>query len=153
MPTQKIIFPPSRTKAKPAIALSTCCWALQGFDAVVSVFAPCPAAEIRRVLRCGGALVVASPGPRHLAEFRDSFYDSPRALPPRASTDSDMQASCSFAQPACWLALNLSNGSAQARTASLCRQNTKLNMLSYFGHPVAGQRSCSHSWSIYFSLV
>lgn len=30
---------------------------MQAFDAVLSVFAPCPAAEIRRVLRPGGALV------------------------------------------------------------------------------------------------
>jgi hypothetical protein len=30
---------------------------LQAFDAVLSVFAPCPAAELRRVLRPGGILV------------------------------------------------------------------------------------------------
>lgn len=63
----------------------------QVFDVVVSVFAPCPAAEFRRVLRCGGSLVVASPGPAHLAEFRDLFYDAPQALPARQSTDPDMQ--------------------------------------------------------------
>lgn len=64
----------------------------QVFDAVLSVFAPCPAGEICRVLRPGvGALIVASPGPRHLAEFREMLYDSPQPLPPRAATDPDMQ--------------------------------------------------------------
>ncbi len=57
----------------------------------MSIFAPCPAAEFRRVLRPSGALVVASPGPGHLAEFRAAFYKAPQPLPPRASTDPDMQ--------------------------------------------------------------
>ena len=63
----------------------------QAFDAVVSVFAPCPAAEFRRVARRGGCLVVASPGAAHLEQFRSLLYDSPQPLPPRVGTDPDMQ--------------------------------------------------------------
>ncbi len=39
-------------------------------DAAVSVFAPRPAAELARVTRPGGALVVAFAGPRHLGALR-----------------------------------------------------------------------------------
>lgn len=39
-------------------------------DALLSVFAPRPAAELARVIRPGGALVVAFAGPRHLAALR-----------------------------------------------------------------------------------
>jgi 23S rRNA (guanine745-N1)-methyltransferase len=40
------------------------------FDAVVSVFAPRAFAEFSRVLRPGGAIVLASPGPDHLDAVR-----------------------------------------------------------------------------------
>lgn len=40
---------------------------------VLSVFGPRNAAEIRRVLVSGGALVVAAPGPDHLIELRQSL--------------------------------------------------------------------------------
>ena len=39
-------------------------------DALLSVFAPRPAAELGRVIRPGGTLVVAFAGPRHLADLR-----------------------------------------------------------------------------------
>jgi 23S rRNA (guanine745-N1)-methyltransferase len=50
---------------------------------VVSVFAPRAFAEFRRVLRPGGAIVLASPGPDHLAGVRallgrDARSDAPR---------------------------------------------------------------------------
>ena len=64
----------------------------QVFDSVVSVFAPCPAAEFRRAVRRGGSLVVASAGAAHLRQFRALLYDCPKPLPPRAETDPDMQA-------------------------------------------------------------
>lgn len=63
----------------------------QSFDAIVSVFAPCPAAEFRRVLRGGAALVVAFPGATHLSQLRGRLYAKPLPLPPRAHTDPDMQ--------------------------------------------------------------
>ena len=40
-------------------------------DLVLNVFAPRNGAEFRRVLRAGGALLVVTPGPEHLAELRD----------------------------------------------------------------------------------
>jgi 23S rRNA (guanine745-N1)-methyltransferase len=40
---------------------------------VLSVFGPRSAAEIRRVLGPGGALVIAAPGPGHQRELRDSL--------------------------------------------------------------------------------
>jgi 23S rRNA (guanine745-N1)-methyltransferase len=44
------------------------------FDAVVSVFAPRPFSEFSRVLRTGGVIVTASPGPEHLAGLRQYLY-------------------------------------------------------------------------------
>ena len=40
---------------------------------MLSVFGPRNAAEIRRVLAPGGALLVATPGPGHLAELRPAL--------------------------------------------------------------------------------
>jgi 23S rRNA (guanine745-N1)-methyltransferase len=48
-------------------------------DAAVSVFAPRDFAELRRVVRRGGAVVVASPGPEHLAGLKAVLYTEPRA--------------------------------------------------------------------------
>jgi SAM-dependent methyltransferase len=42
-------------------------------DLVMSIFAPKNFAEMARVLRPGGWLVVAYPGPDHLIELRDRF--------------------------------------------------------------------------------
>ena len=42
-------------------------------DLVISIFAPKNFPEMARVLRPGGWLVVAYPGPEHLAELRDRF--------------------------------------------------------------------------------
>jgi 23S rRNA (guanine745-N1)-methyltransferase len=43
-------------------------------DVVVDVFGPVVAGELVRVLRPGGAVVAAHPGPRHLAELRALVY-------------------------------------------------------------------------------
>ncbi|QLQ15332.1 MAG: methyltransferase domain-containing protein [Micropruina sp.] len=43
-------------------------------DAVLAVFAPRNPAEFARVLRPGGRLVVAIPGPGHLAELRERYH-------------------------------------------------------------------------------
>jgi 23S rRNA (guanine745-N1)-methyltransferase len=48
------------------------------FDAVLSVFAPRPWAELRRVVRPGGCLVVVSPGPDHLDGLTSRLYGAPR---------------------------------------------------------------------------
>src|SRR5262249_48240783 len=42
-------------------------------DFIVSIFAPKNFLEMARVLRCGGWLVLAYPGPEHLIELRDRF--------------------------------------------------------------------------------
>ncbi len=45
--------------------------------AVLSVFAPVPDAECRRVLVCGGILLVASPGKDHLYDLKKALYQTP----------------------------------------------------------------------------
>jgi 23S rRNA (guanine745-N1)-methyltransferase len=46
-------------------------------DAAVSVFAPVCADELRRVLRTGGELIIAAPGPEHLMGLKAKIYDEP----------------------------------------------------------------------------
>lgn len=46
-------------------------------DCVVNVFAPIVEAELNRVLRPGGFLILAVPGPRHLYGLKEILYDSP----------------------------------------------------------------------------
>ena len=46
-------------------------------DMVLSVFAPVAGAEFARVLRPGGYLIVAAPGPRHLFGLKEVLYDRP----------------------------------------------------------------------------
>jgi 23S rRNA (guanine745-N1)-methyltransferase len=55
-------------------------------DAVVTVFAPRSFAEFARVLRPDGIVVVASPGPDHLAGLKALLYDDPRAHAGRPHT-------------------------------------------------------------------
>ena len=48
------------------------------FDALINVFSPRDFAEMQRVLAGGGAAVVVTPGPRHLAQLKEIIYDDPR---------------------------------------------------------------------------
>jgi len=56
------------------------------FDAVLSVFAPRPFDELGRVLRPGGSIVTASPGPDHLAGLRGVLYTAPQPHADRPHT-------------------------------------------------------------------
>lgn len=46
-------------------------------DCVFNVFAPIVAEELCRVLRPGGALILAVPGPRHLFGLKEILYENP----------------------------------------------------------------------------
>lgn len=54
-----------------------------GVDLVVSVFAPLHSPEFERVLRPGGRLVTATPGPDHLAGLKAKLFDEPSSHPER----------------------------------------------------------------------
>jgi 23S rRNA (guanine745-N1)-methyltransferase len=58
-------------------------------DTVVSVFAPRAFGEFSRVLRAGGAIVLASPGPDHLAGVRALLGRDPRSGTPRRHVEGD----------------------------------------------------------------
>ena len=58
-------------------------------DTVLSVFAPRAFAEFARVLRPGGALVLASPGPRHLDGVRALLDRDARSAAPRRHVEGD----------------------------------------------------------------
>ena len=47
-------------------------------DFALSIFAPIAWDEMRRILKSGGKLIVASSGSRHLFELREALYDAPR---------------------------------------------------------------------------
>lgn len=49
-------------------------------DGIVCVFAPRDEAEFSRVLTAQGMLIVAAPGPRHLFQLRELFYQQPELL-------------------------------------------------------------------------
>ncbi len=57
------------------------------FDAVISVFAPLAYPEFARVLRGGGIVVAASPGPDHLAGLRRHLYQDARPHDPTPAVD------------------------------------------------------------------
>ena len=46
-------------------------------DVFTSLFAPLPDDEVRRVLKCGGVLVICAAGKDHLAEMRRVLYENP----------------------------------------------------------------------------
>lgn len=60
-----------------------------GFDTVMSVFAPRAFAEFRRVLRPGGAIVLASPAPGHLDGVRALLGRDARATGARRHVEGD----------------------------------------------------------------
>jgi len=43
-------------------------------DAIVRIFAPCNAAELARVVKPGGVVITATPGPRHLYQLKELIY-------------------------------------------------------------------------------
>lgn len=51
-------------------------------DAVVRIYAPCNPQELARVLRPGGRVVTATPGPKHLMELKGLIYDEIRLHEP-----------------------------------------------------------------------
>ena len=50
-------------------------------DAVCNIFSPAAPVEFARVLRRGGALIYAVPGPRHLFGLKEVLYDTPYENP------------------------------------------------------------------------
>lgn len=47
-------------------------------DAVVRIYAPCNPQELERVVKTGGLVITATPGPRHLMELKGLIYDEIR---------------------------------------------------------------------------
>jgi len=43
-------------------------------NAIVRIFAPCNAAELARVVKPGGVVITATPGPRHLYQLKELIY-------------------------------------------------------------------------------
>ncbi|EMK0358827.1 TPA: 23S rRNA (guanine(745)-N(1))-methyltransferase [Klebsiella aerogenes] len=50
----------------------------RSLDAVVRIYAPCNADELARVVKGGGWVITATPGPRHLMELKGLIYDEVR---------------------------------------------------------------------------
>ena len=46
-------------------------------DISLSLFAPCPAEEFKRILKPGGKVIMAVPGTEHLWELKEAIYDEP----------------------------------------------------------------------------
>lgn len=53
-------------------------------DAVVRIYAPCNPEELARVIRPGGKVITATPGPRHLMELKGLLYDEVRLHAPHS---------------------------------------------------------------------
>ncbi|ADO48227.1 23S rRNA (guanine(745)-N(1))-methyltransferase [[Enterobacter] lignolyticus] len=51
-------------------------------DAVVRIYAPCNPHELARVVKVGGVVITATPGPRHLMELKGLIYDEVRLHAP-----------------------------------------------------------------------
>lgn len=45
-------------------------------DALIRIYAPCKAEELARVIKPGGIIITAAPGPRHLLELKGLIYDN-----------------------------------------------------------------------------
>ena len=52
-------------------------------DCLVNIFAPMAEREFARVLRCGGRMIYAVPGPRHLFGLKEILYEKPYENPVR----------------------------------------------------------------------
>ncbi len=46
----------------------------ESMDAIIRIFAPCNAAELARVVKPGGVVITATPGPRHLFQLKELIY-------------------------------------------------------------------------------
>jgi 23S rRNA (guanine745-N1)-methyltransferase len=46
----------------------------ESIDAIVRIYAPCKAEELVRVVKPGGWVITAAPGPRHLMELKGLIY-------------------------------------------------------------------------------
>lgn len=53
-------------------------------DAVVRIYAPCKAEELSRVVKPGGMVITAAPGPRHLLELKGLIYKEAQLHAPDA---------------------------------------------------------------------
>ncbi len=53
-------------------------------DAVVRIYAPCKAEELMRVVKPGGIVITAAPGPRHLLELKGLIYKEAQLHAPDA---------------------------------------------------------------------
>lgn len=53
-------------------------------DAIVRIYAPCKAEELARVVKPGGWVITATPGPRHLMELKGLIYDEVRLHAPHS---------------------------------------------------------------------
>lgn len=51
-------------------------------DAIIRIYAPCKAQELARVVKTGGWVITATPGPRHLMELKGLIYDDVRLHAP-----------------------------------------------------------------------
>ncbi len=50
-------------------------------DAVVRIYAPCNPQELERVVRPGGIVITATPGPRHLVQLKELIYPQVKLHP------------------------------------------------------------------------
>lgn len=50
----------------------------ESVDVITAIFSPVLASEAARVLKPGGALIIAAPGEKHLWELREALYDEVR---------------------------------------------------------------------------
>lgn len=70
-------------------------------DAIVRIYAPCKAEELARVVKPGGWVITATPGPRHLMELKGLIYDEVRLHAPHSEQLAGfiLQESVSLAYP------------------------------------------------------
>lgn len=54
----------------------------ESMDAIIRIYAPCKAQELARVVKPGGWVITATPGPRHLMELKGLIYDEVRLHAP-----------------------------------------------------------------------
>lgn len=55
-------------------------------DAVIRIYAPCKAEELARVVKPGGVVITAAPGPRHLFQLKGLIYDNVKLHEPDTET-------------------------------------------------------------------